>query len=191
MIVCKYKFDSNIYSNLIPEFNSGYNGYSVNDTVDGNIITRTIECDTLPTLMRFGVATNDTPTSRELSLLEVIELDTAELTSCKRMFIGCQNVTSINTEGWTLNKVTDMYAMFYNCNNLTTLDVSNFNTSQVTSMYCMFYNCTNLTQLDVSNFDTSKVTNMHAMFNNCKNLTQLDVSNFNTSNVTNMGYMFT
>ncbi|MBQ2409472.1 MAG: hypothetical protein II309_08580 [Bacilli bacterium] len=45
MIICKYKFDSSIYNNLIPEFNSGYNGYTVSDEVDGNIITRTIECD--------------------------------------------------------------------------------------------------------------------------------------------------
>ena len=47
--------------------------------------------------------------------------------------------------------------MFLGCNNLTSLDVSNFNTSEVTTMRGMFQNCTKLTSLDLNNFNTNKV----------------------------------
>ena len=53
-VICKYKYDSSIYADLIPEFNSEYSGYTITDEIEGNIITRTIESDKLPTLMRFG-----------------------------------------------------------------------------------------------------------------------------------------
>ncbi len=287
MLVCKYKFNSALYANLIPTFNSGYTGYTVTDEdVDGtnllegvefeegiiredngeNInapegqiryrtigyikvqpncsyvsnlginarwydgnkkflgyteystthtspanawylrfyigndldnltylkfaeVTRTIECDTLPTLMVFG-DTNDMPTNKELSLLEVLEMNTSNLTDCSRMFKCCENLTNINTEDWTLDKVTDIRMMFYKCSSLTQLDASNFNTSEITDMYYMFYGCNKLTQLDISNWNTSKVTNMYNMFYGCSSLTSLDVSNFDTSNVTHMTNMF-
>jgi len=196
-IIAKYKFNSTLYADLIPGFNAEFTNYVVTDEAtetdsEGNVIkTRVIEHDTLlPTMIRFGVATSDAPTNRELSLLEILELNTTELTNCSRMFIACQNVTSINTEGWTLNKVTNMHTMFYKCNSLTTLDVSNWDTSNVTSMEYMFCYCNNLTTLDVSNFDTKNVTDMSYMFYNCNKLTQLDISNWDTSNVTSMYYMF-
>ena len=58
MIIAKYKFDKSIYENLIPTFNDGYTGYTISDVVDSvnsNHIIRTIECDTLPTRIDFGV----------------------------------------------------------------------------------------------------------------------------------------
>ena len=95
MIVCKYKFDKSIYSNLIPIFNDGYNGYTITDEIDSeneNHIIRTIECDVLPTMMRFGSEENDNATDKSLSLLEIIELNTSGLTSCRRMFKNCRNL---------------------------------------------------------------------------------------------------
>ena len=217
-IIAKYKFDSSIYADLIPEFNAEFTDYTITDEAEGNIITRTIESDELPTLMRFGrvwVEGESTVDSRTDSLLEVLDMDTSGLTDCRSMFRYCTNLTSITCE-WDTSNVTNMYAMFcdcynlvsldvsnlntsevtnmgamfYNCHLLTTLDVSNFNTSKVTNMAYTFYNCIKLTTLDVSNFDTSNVTDMWAMFDSCHNLTTLDVSNFNTSNVTSMGRMF-
>ena len=55
-IIAKYKFDKSIYADLLPEFNAEFTSDKYNTTdeeVDG-IITRTIESDELPTLMRFG-----------------------------------------------------------------------------------------------------------------------------------------
>ena len=192
MIICKYKFDSSIYNNLIPEFNSGYTGYAVSDTVDGNIVTRTIECDVLPTLMSFGqvYVSGEVQQDYTRCLLEVLDMNTSELTNCSNMFRYCTNLTSINCN-WNTSKVTNMEAMFLHCLILTKIEgVSNFDTSNVNNMRNMFYNCNKLTSLDLSNFDTSKVIDMESMFRSCKSLTQLDVSNFDTSNITNMRYMF-
>ena len=193
-IIAKYKFDSNIYADLLPEFNTEFTSDKYNTTdeeVDG-IITRTIESDELPTLMRFGrvwVNGESATDNRTDSLLEILDMNTSGLTSCYSMFRYCTNLTSITCE-WNTSNVTYMNHMFSNCHKLTSLDVSNFNTTNVTNMYAMFYNCNKLTSLDVSNFDTSNVTNMEYMFSECNKLTSLDVSNFDTNNVTTMVGMF-
>ena len=193
-VIAKYKFNNTLEANLLPEFNSEFTSdlYTVTDEVDGDVTTRTIESDSLPTLMRFGrvyVEGESTTDNRTDSLLEVLDMDTGGLTSCSNIFRYCRKLTSI-TCNWDTSKVTTMYNMFHNCNNLTSLDVSNFNTSNVTRMDYMFYGCKLLTSLDVSNFNTSKVTSMYGMFYGCNNLTTLDVSNWNTSNVTTMYSMF-
>ena len=140
-IIAKYKFNSTLYADLIPEFNSEFTDYTVTDDTttetdsDGNvIITRTIESDTLPTLMRFGntVSNGTGDYAKQSSLLEILELNTSS--------------------------VTDMSLMFYPCRQLIT--ICNFDTSKVTSAYAMFSGCESLTTLDVSNFDTSNVTDM-------------------------------
>ena len=193
-VIAKYKFNNTLEANLLPEFNSEFTSdlYTVTDEVNGEVTTRTIESDELPTLMRFGrVWVNGEPASdnRTDSLLEVLDMNTSGLTSCHSMFRYCANLTSITCE-WDTSNVTNMHSMFDICYSLIILDVSNFNTSNVTDMISMFYNCERLTTLDVSNFNTNKVTNMNYMFQNCTKLTSLDVSNFNTSNVTNMSIMF-
>ena len=156
-IIAKYKFDSSIYADLIPEFNSEFTSdlYTITDEVDSensNYIIRTIESDSLPTLMRFGRAWVDGETdtdNRTDSLLEVLDMNTSGLTSCD--------------------------SMFRYCNKLTTLDLSNFDTSNVTTMNGMFNNCKNLTSLDVSNFDTSNVTDTTSMFTNTPRLADIGV----------------
>ena len=194
MIIAKYIFDKSIYENFIPVFNDGYSDYTISDEINENLVTRTIESDSLPTLMRFGLLyvngeNYDTDKIPHTSLIEVLDINTNNVTNMISMFRGCENLTSINCS-FNTSKVISMGTMFQNCYNLTSLDVSNFNTSEVTSMYAMFYNCYNLTSLDVSNFNTSKVTRIDNMFRSCNKLTSLDLSNFNTSNVTNMSYMF-
>ena len=188
-VICKYKFDSSIYADLIPEFNSGYSGYVITDEVEGNIIIRTIESDELPTLMRFGSNLGTYVEGSEVALLEILEMNTSELVTCYRMFRYCKNLTSITCE-WNTSNVTRMDGMFTNCSSLTSLDVSDFDTSKVTHMNAMFNGCANLTTLDVSNFNTSNVTSMSNMFYSCSKLTSLDVSNFDTTNVMLMTNMF-
>lgn len=189
MIVAKYVFDSNIYEDLIPVFNSGFT-YTISDEIDSSSghITRTIESDNLPTLMRFGTNANSM-TDRERSLLQILNMSTSNLNNMQYMFRFCENMTSISCE-WDTSQVTNMQNLFNNCTSLKTLDVSNWDTSQVTDMNKMFYNCSSLISLDVSNFDTSQVTDMRSMFQNCSSLTSLDVSNFDTSKVINMADMF-
>ena len=187
MIIAKYKYDSSVYADFVPVFNDGYSGYTISDVVDGNMTTRTIECDILPTLIRFG--NEGTTNSRTDSLLEVLDINTSGLTSCISMFRSCNNLTSIMCN-WDTSNVTNMSYMFNGCTNLTSLDVSGFNTGNVTTMYYMFYNCKSLTSLDVSGFNTGNVTTMESMFWNCKNLTSLDVSNWDTSKLSYTMNMF-
>ena len=189
-VIAKYKFNQNVYENFIPELDSNFTDYTITDEIDTDGYTiRTIESDSLPTLlMRFGATTQ---TDREKSLLKVYECSTSKITNMASMFNNCSSLISVDLSNFNTSQVTSMYAMFFNCSSLTSLDVSNFNTSQVTNMQRMFYNCSSLTSLDVSNFDTSQVTDTDSMFYNCSSLASLDTSNFNTSQVTNMYQMFT
>ena len=131
---------------------------------------------------------------RNLKNLQTIQglenFDTSRVTDMSFMFIGCENLTSLDLSHWDTSQVTNMSDMFYGCERLTNLDISQFDTSQVTDMFEMFGACEVLTNLDVSHWNTSKVTNMAKMFIGCENLTGLDVSNFDTSQVTRMHGMF-
>ena len=75
-IIAKYKFDKTIYADLLPEFNAEFTPDKYNTTdeeVDG-IITRTIESNELPTLMRFGNNLDTYVEGSEVALLEVLEM---------------------------------------------------------------------------------------------------------------------
>ena len=236
MIIAKYKFDRSLYD-LFPEFNSGFSYTYEDEYLDtedirftdantgenkvfsaSNIVTRTIYSDQLPTLIMFGVLYTDTITDREMSLLEIYEVNTSgciggglaskfctrcinlrsvngiaigvNITNLHDIFRDCYNLYTIDVSKWDISNVNNLTGTFYNCQSLTALDVSNFNTSKVISMQATFTSCTSLTSLDVSNFDTSNVNNMRNMFYGCQSLTSLDVSNFDTSKVTTMYCMF-
>ena len=212
MIVAKYKFNPNTYADLLPIFNNGYTSYTKSDiTNDDGSITRTINSDSLPTVMKFV----DSSATSSSSLLEILDMntsnlttmdnmfrycdnltniscdwDTSKVTSMLNMFNGCSSLTSLNVSNWDVSQVTNMSGMFQNCTSLTSLDVSKWDTNKVTNMSNMFQGCNSLISLDLINWDTSKVTSMSYIFNGCKALTSLDVSNWNTSKVTNMGAMF-
>ena len=178
--VAEYKFNSSI-DTLFSEVNEGF-VYTHTDIDNGDgTITRTIRSDQLPTIVRFEDCEG---------LLELLYLNTSELTTLRKSFKNCYNVTSINATDWDISKVTSLYEAFEDCNNLTTLDVSNWDTSNVTDMFGIFDNCHSLITLDVSNWDTFNVVDMNGVFCDCYSLTSLDVSNWNTSNVTDMDAMF-
>ena len=126
-----------------------------------------------------------------LKSIDLIKLDTRQVTSMSRMFYDCTNLTELDLSNFDTSNVTNMSSMFSYCSSLTTLDLSNFDTSNVTYMAFMFSGCRSLTELDISNFDTSNVIDMCSMFSNCSSLTKLDVSHFDTSKVTDMNHMFT
>ena len=163
MLVCKYKFNSTSYADLLPIFNDGYTGYTVTDDetteTDSNgnvIVTRTIECDTLPTYMRFGTASGGgNPTNFSNSLIEILDMNTSEITDMACMFNNCRKLTNI-TCNWDTSKVTTITFMFYYCQSLKQLDTSDWDTSQVNNMYATFQYCKGLTTIgDTGNWDTS------------------------------------
>ena len=170
--------------------------------------------------MRFGAKYNNgvEPNLKPAaSLLDIIYLNSDNLTDIGSMFRHCKNLTKftcpMNTEkvtginfpafqycyrleevdatGWDLTGVTSLASMFHSCENLKTIHgLNTWDTKDVTGTGYMFYGCKSLTSLDVTNFNTSNVTSMHSMFYDCKSLTSLDVSNFDTSNVTSLEKMF-
>ncbi|EAL8032834.1 BspA family leucine-rich repeat surface protein [Listeria monocytogenes] len=115
--------------------------------------------------------------------------ETPSLTSIRRMFALCRNLSELDVSGLNTSSVTEMDVMFANADSLKELDISNFDTSSVTNMSYMFVACTSLEELDLSTLDTSSVTNMYQMLSGLR-LKKLDLSNFDTSFVTNMQQMF-
>ncbi|MBO4904902.1 MAG: BspA family leucine-rich repeat surface protein [Lachnospiraceae bacterium] len=113
-----------------------------------------------------------------------------DVTSLNSMFLGCDNLVSVDLSELDTSNVKVMRAMFEGCKKLVTVDVSRFITSNVTDMSRLFMNCRTVKTLNVSGFDTSNVTDMSYMFYECRSLETLDISHFNTSNVTSMEGMF-
>ena len=187
-LIATYKFDKSVYENLIPDFNSGFMIDSkIVDTVENNIVTRSIYAESYPTMIRFG---SDNSTNKTLSLKEIDYLNTSNLTTCEKMFSNCANATKISTTDWNTSKVTNMAYMFNNCSSLTALYTNKFDTTKVTDMSYMFYNCNKVASLNIASWNTGAVKKFTAMFSNCTALTSLSVSNFNTANATDISYMF-
>ena len=186
-IIAEYKFDNILYD-LIPEFNEGFE-YTYEDILEGNVTTRTIYSNELPTLLRFGNSDTSGETgdsNKYNSLLEVLYLASSEITYAGLMFHRCANVSYICPFILT-NKNNSLHGIFSGCHSLTSLDVSNFDTSNVTDMSYAFYT-NNLIELDLSDWDTSNVTNMNHILYSCQNLKTLNISNWNLDNVDNMGW---
>lgn len=117
--------------------------------------------------------------------------DTSNVTNMQYMFYSNKKLTSLDLSGFNTSNVTTMKALFGGCEVLSTLDLRSFNTSKVTDMYWMFHWCYALTSINFGQtFYTSNVTDMKAMFTNCKTLTSLDLSSFNTAKVKDMSLMF-
>ena len=158
MIVAKYKFNPSTYSDYLPVFNSGFS-YTKSDVNNGDgTITRTIESNSLPTLMRFGETTS--ATDRSNSLLEILDMNTSNLTSMVNMFGYCKNLTSIVCN-WNTSQVTNMENMFNDCSSLTSLDISNWNISNVTNSYGIFDGCSLLRKVNLKYSNQSTVSKIH------------------------------
>ena len=188
--IAEYKFNNTIY-NLFPEFNTEFTDYTYEDIVDGEVTTRTIISDDLPTIVRFGTG-NASSTNRENSLLEILELKTDNLITMSYMFANCENLTYINSSNWNTSNVTEMIWLFVRCRSLRTIEgINNWDTKKVTNMDSVFSECRSLTSLDLSNWNTSQVADIGWMFDNCNSLISLDLSNWNTANVEYIEGIFT
>lgn len=111
-------------------------------------------------------------------------------TDSRFMFFSNRNLTMLDLNEFNTSEVTSMDGMFMNCHSLTKLDLRNFDTSSVKSMGNMFASMLKLEELDVSNFDTQKVTSMGDMFRQLESISFLNLGSFDTSNVIDFGAMF-
>ena len=113
-----------------------------------------------------------------------------KITTCKKMFLKCEHILSIDLSNFDSSEVTDTSLMFINCFSLEEINFGNFKTTKVANMEGMFECCANLKSLDLSSFDTSNVENMNSMFTVCASLKELNVLNFNTEKVKDMNTLF-
>lgn len=173
MMIMEYDAEPDEYGVLTTE----YDVENISTFNAENIVTRSIYSDSLPTQMRFG----STASSGSNSLLEILYLNTSELTAMDNMFIDCQSLTTVDLNNSDTGKVTTMSGMFQGCRLLTSLNISNFNTSNVTNMGYMFFQCQKLSSLDVNGWNVGNVNDIQFMFKFCNALTELDLSKWNVT----------
>ena len=64
--------------------------------------------------------------------------------TCRSLFVGCNNLTSVDFSGLDLSGVTDMHYMFDCCTSLISIDLSDWSFSPSVKTNGMFENCTSL-----------------------------------------------
>ena len=67
--------------------------------------------------------------------------------TCRSLFVGCNNLTSVDFSGLDLSGVTDMHYMFDCCTSLISIDLSDWSFSPSVKTEGMFENCTSLTNV--------------------------------------------
>ena len=129
-----------------------------------------------------------------ISLPDISEWDTKNVTNMSNMFNGCESLSSLpDISKWDTKNVTDMSGIFGWCESLLSLpDISKWDTKNVTNMCNMFYCCESLLSLpDISKWNTENAINMSYMFYCCESLLSLpDISKWDTKNVTDMCNIF-
>ena len=121
---------------------------------------------------------------------EIANLDTSNITSMAGMFMGSENLKSLDLSNFDTSNVADMSNMFSSCKKLENLDLSNFDTSNVTNMSNMFSTCYKLKNPNIKNWDVRKVVNAGNLFNNCDALGDVNLDNMNFESCTSFGGMF-
>ena len=157
----------------------------------GDIVTRSIYSNELPTKMTFGYNQDSSYSNATIasSLLSVMSMNCSKLVDGYRMFKDCSNLTSINYD-WNQCRLQHHIGMFQNCKSLIDVNFEGLVAGSSINMASMFAGCHSLTEINTNGWDTSKVKNMSNAFAYCKSIISLDISNFATSNVTTIAGMF-
>lgn len=115
---------------------------------------------------------------------------TKNLKSIYDIFYHCESLKNINTEIFSINKISSLYQVFQGCYSLESIDMSSFDFSNVDSIQNIFSDCINLKSINFLNINTSKLTSTINAFSNCQSLTSLDLSFLDFKNVISLEYMF-
>lgn len=103
------------------------------------------------------------------------------------MFAGCTSLSSINVLELDTTNITDMAGMFTDCSSLPNIHLSTvglaIDTYNVTNMSWMFSGCSSATNIQVSRISTASLLNMSHMFSDCSNVELLDFIGWNTTKV--------
>ncbi|MBQ9667402.1 MAG: BspA family leucine-rich repeat surface protein [Prevotella sp.] len=104
-------------------------------------------------------------------ITDMDNMNTANVTTMRQMFSGCESLENLDVSMLNTENVTDMNSMFSGCDYLSILDLSTFNTKKVTDMAGMFSQCTDLTTVNVGqHWSTDAVTSSEGMFDGCSSI---------------------
>lgn len=120
----------------------------------------------------------------------------SEVEKCTKMFVGCENLVSLNFHGDFLCahfnpfKCKTFSAMFLNCGKLLHLDISNFTAYECEDFSYMFANCNALESVNLFNVGKFRGKKFTSMFENCSSLTDVQITKFQLKNAEDMENMF-
>ena len=127
-------------------------------------------------------------------IITVKVLDSIKPITCRDMFVGCSNLTTlVNFDKFYTSETTNFYNMFCNCTSL--IDISslqNWNVSNGTNFSYMFQDCESLKDITpLKNWDVSNGTDFRYMFQDCESLKDISpLKNWSVSNGTDFNGMF-
>lgn len=130
------------------------------------------------------------------SLVEINNLDTANIQTLNNAFYECINLQHIGISKWDLSKLVNAINAFFKLgSNLTednapTIDVSNFNPINLQNSYCMFDYIGYTKIIGLENWTCENLKTAFEMFGHVKSIKHLDLSNWKTSALTTCNNMF-
>ncbi len=129
-------------------------------------------------------------TYKSLKSLDLSNFKTANCTTMRSMFNGCDQLTELDLSSFNTENVENMNYMFQYCSKLKSLDLSSFNTENCTVFGYLFAYCYELETVNVSSFNTENGDDMRYMFAYCYKINNLDITNFDVSSASNVGNFF-
>ena len=108
---------------------------------------------------------------KKLLYLDLTTFNLSEVTNAVTAFCQCIDLKEIKfNQIYKMSKITSTKKMFQTCKNITSLDLSFIDTSNVNDMDYMFNNCYELQYLNIPNFNTTSVTSATCFFVNTPKL---------------------
>lgn len=115
---------------------------------------------------------------RNLSNIDLSNLDTSRTTNMHDMFRECSSLNSVNLSSLDTSKVVNIRGFFRSCSGLTDIDLAGLDLSSAENIGGLFLDCSSLTSINLSGLDTSKAYRLDGMFAGCKALVSADISSF-------------
>jgi surface protein len=107
-----------------------------------------------------GVPITKIQISYSSNISELIKLNTSNITNMERMFAGCGELVSVNSQNWDTGNVTNTGWMFQNCSKLVSLDLSNWDLTNTPNAGSIFQGCNALHTLRLDNCSNDTINKL-------------------------------
>ena len=129
-----------------------------------------------------------------ISLPDISEWNTKNVTHMNCMFAGCSSLISLpDISKWNLQNLITMNSIFARCSSLQSLpDISKWDISNARDIGNLIGECSSLKYIpDISIWNTSKITAISSFFQGCSSLISLpDISKWDINNIKSLDRMF-